>query len=68
MIWLISKFLFLFLLNISSFLQKELEFLTEIGSHGHFYLPHLSKYKHILDTNEAIEDNSIRNITPLGIK
>lgn len=49
-------------------ISKELEFLANIGTIGHSYFPHASKFNHILLTYETIEDYSVKNITPLGIR
>ncbi|CDW86221.1 histidine acid phosphatase family protein [Stylonychia lemnae] len=47
---------------------KELEFIAEIGTHGHSYFPLQSRFKHMIQTDEPIEDYTYKNITPLGIR
>eukprot|EP00347_Sterkiella_histriomuscorum_P022996 403336353 len=47
---------------------KELDFVANIGSHGHSYFPHAARFNHILASNETFDDYSFKNITPLGIR
>lgn len=60
-------------LTISSIIQviesrKELDFAAYIGSHGHSYFPHSSRFNSVIATNESFDDYSYKNITPLGIR
>ena len=51
-----------------AYTAKVLDFVAEIGVHGHSYFPHASRFNHIIATNESFDDYSYKNITPLGIR